>query len=158
MTGSLRQRLQQSKPFDSLETEAYLCLLELGQELTDGIARLLKAKDLSMPQYNALRILRGAGEGGLPCGGLAERMIHRVPDVTRLLDRLEARGLVTRQRETEDRRVVRAWITDKGRQCIAPLDEALVKVHQAQLGHLGERKLRQLIRLLEEARQGNHPS
>jgi DNA-binding MarR family transcriptional regulator len=106
-----------------------------------------------MPQYNALRILRGAGEGGLPCGGLAERMIHRVPDVTRLLDRLEARGLVRRRRESEDRRVVRAWITDKGRQWIAPLDAALVELHQTQLGHLGERKLKQLVRLLDEVRE-----
>ncbi|MCC6145315.1 MAG: MarR family transcriptional regulator [Candidatus Hydrogenedentes bacterium] len=154
MSGSLQQRIKQSQPFASTETEAYLCLIEIGQDLAAGVSDLLKTCDLSMPQYNALRILRGAGEVGLPCGGLAERMIHRVPDVTRLLDRLESRGLVTRRREAGDRRVVRVWISEPGLKAIAPLDEALVDLHRKQLGHLGERKLRQLIRLIEEARAG----
>jgi len=107
-----------------------------------------------MPQYNVLRILRGAGKTGRSCSEVADRMIHRVPDVTRLLDRLESRGLVVRQREARDRRIVRCWITDAGIHLIAPLDAPMAKLHQDMLGHLGEEKLLQFIQLAEEARTG----
>jgi DNA-binding MarR family transcriptional regulator len=152
MTPTLQDRIKQTKPFDNLETEAYLNLVLLAQELTDGVMDVLKRADLSGPQYNVLRILRGAGEDGLNCGEIGRRMVHRVPDVTRLLDRLEARGFIQRQRESGDRRVVRVWITPEGLTTLAPLDRPLAEIHRQQLGRLGEKKLRSLIALLEEAR------
>lgn len=152
MSPSLQERIKQTKPFENLETEAYLNLVVLAQELTDGVMAVLKRADLSGPQYNVLRILRGAGEAGLNCGEIGRRMIHRVPDVTRLLDRLEARGFILRQRESDDRRVVRVWITPEGLATLAPLDKPLAEAHRNQLGRLGEKKLRALISLLEEAR------
>lgn len=152
MTGQLQKEIKQTKPFVNPESEAYLNLVMLVQELSEPVCALLKGADLSMPQYNALRILRGAGREGLACREIGARMIHRVPDVTRLLDRLESRGLVQRERELEDRRVVRVRITDEGKALLAPLDEPLASIHKGHLGGLGERKLMQLIRLLEEAR------
>lgn len=152
MTGQLQKEIKQTKPFVNPEAEAYLNLVMLVQELSEPVCVVLKGADLSMPQYNALRILRGAGREGLACREIGARMIHRVPDVTRLLDRLENRGLVVRERETDDRRVVRVRITEEGRQLLAPIDEPLATIHQSQLGGMGERKLMQLIRLLEEAR------
>lgn len=154
MTGRLQDEIQQTRPFPNIESEAYLNLVRLVQQLSDRVNATLKGAKLSMPQYNVLRILRGAGAEGLPCGGIAGRMVHRVPDVTRLLDRLEARGLVARRRETGDRRVVRVFITASGLRLIAPLDTPLAALHVEMLGGLGERKLKQLIMLLEEARAG----
>ena len=154
MVGKLQEELKQSKPFVNLESEAYLNLLVLVQMLTDGVCQLLKSTALSMPQYNVLRILRGAGKTGRSCSEIADRLIHRVPDVTRLLDRLESRGLVIRQREARDRRIVRCWISDEGLHLIDPLDAPMAEFHEDRLGHLGNEKLKQLIQLVEEARSG----
>jgi len=154
MTGQLQKEIKQSKPFPNPESEAYLNMVLLVQDLTVGVNALMKGADLSQPQYNVLRILRGAGDEGLACREIGERMVHRIPDVTRLLDRLETRKLVVRERETEDRRVVRVRITDEGRALIDPLDEPLASLHARQLGGLGPKKVLQLIRLLEEARNG----
>ena len=93
MRGKLKEEIKQTKPFDNLEVEVYLNLLRTTQALEDHVARALKAEGLSSPQYNVLRILRGAGEEGLSCGEISSRMVQRVPDVTRLLDRLEALGV-----------------------------------------------------------------
>jgi DNA-binding MarR family transcriptional regulator len=153
MNATLRERLQQTKPFESLETEAYLQVVMLAQELSAAVAHQLKLADLSGPQYNALRILRGAGDAGLTCSEVGKRMVHRVPDVTRLLDRLETRGWVERHRQTEDRRVVRVGITPAGLGVIAPLDAPLKEIHERQLGHMGEKRLREFIGLLETARE-----
>lgn len=153
MNATLRERLQQSKPFENLETEAYLQVVTLAQELSGAVSQLLKDADLSPPQYNALRILRGAGDAGLTCSEVGKRMVHRVPDVTRLLDRLENRGWVERHRETEDRRVVRVGITKAGLAVIAPLDAPVEAIHVRQLGHMGEKRLKEFIGLLETARE-----
>jgi len=150
----LQTRLKQSKPFESLEVEAALNIAAVSQRIYDHVGDLFKSVDLSPPQYNALRILRGAGKEGRTCNEIGERMLNRVPDVTRLLDRLEARGLVSRCRETTDRRVVRVWITEAGLRLIAGLDAPLIGLHKRNLGHMGEKKLRQLISLLEEAYSG----
>lgn len=150
MAESLQSRIRQRVPFANVETEAYLNLVVLVQHLNDGVNAILKAKHLSMPQYNALRILRGAGDDGLTCGEVGRRMVHRVPDVTRLLDRLETRKLVRRAREAEDRRVIRVWITPLGREHIAPLDETLKQLHAAQLSCLNEKPLRDLIDCAEK--------
>jgi DNA-binding MarR family transcriptional regulator len=119
--------------------------------LSRGPARVLKTEDLSSTQYNVLRILRGTREG-LPCGEIAARMITRDPDVTRLLDRLEKRGVISRCRETEDRRSVRARITPEGLKVLARLDAPIQDAHRAQLGHLGKARLRMLADLLNAAR------
>jgi len=113
---------------------------------------VLKAAEISPTQYNVLRILRGAPEG-LACGEIASRMITRDPDITRLLDRLEKRGLVSRCRDNEDRRMVLTRITEAGQKLLAQLDGPLLDAHHLLLGHLGPEKLRNLMKLLEEARR-----
>jgi DNA-binding MarR family transcriptional regulator len=112
---------------------------------------ILKTEALSPTQYNVLRILRGSPEG-LPCGEIGSRMITRDPDVTRLLDRLEKRELISRSRETKDRRTVMARITPDGLKLLARLDEPVQAGHRKQLGHLGLERLRALADLLQVAR------
>jgi DNA-binding MarR family transcriptional regulator len=114
-------------------------------------ARLLRRVELSAPQYNVLRILRGA-PGGLLCGQIAERMITRDPDITRLLDRLEKRGLIARFRQDEDRRRILVRIAMNGLALLARLDEPICQVHRSLLAHLGPVKLRQLESLLRACR------
>src|SRR6266852_170453 len=135
----------------STEEAAFLELLRTTDMLSRGIVQVLKAEDLSATQYNVLRILRGAPEG-LTCGEIANRMITRDPDITRLLDRLEKRGLIARCRETKDRRMVLTRITPEGLKLLAGLDEPVQEGHRKQLGHLGRQRLRELMELLQEAR------
>jgi DNA-binding MarR family transcriptional regulator len=135
----------------SREEQAFLELLRTTDLLSRGLARILKTEDLSSTQYNVLRILRGAPEG-LPCGEIANRMITRDPDVTRLLDRLEKRGLISRNREEKDRRTVLARITPAGLKLLAGLDEPIQTAHRQQLGHLGRERLRELTELMALAR------
>src|SRR5260370_7202334 len=104
--------------------------------LSRSVVKVLKIEDLSGTQYNVLRILRGSPEG-LTCGEIASRMITRDPDITRLLDRLEKRGLISRCRETKDRRMVMARITPEGLKLLAGLDEPVQTAHPKQLAHLG---------------------
>ena len=135
----------------SSEEAAFLDLLRTTDMLSRGLVAILKPEDLSSTQYNVLRILRGAPEG-LPCGEIAKRMITRDPDITRLLDRLEKRGLISRSREARDRRTVMARITGAGLKLLARLDEPIREAHRKQLGHLGRGRLRLLTDLLREAR------
>ena len=113
----------------------------------------LKPHGLSETQYNVLWILRGAGTEGLACQEIAARMLTHDPDITRLLDRLERRGLIGRARSAEDRRVVLSRITAEGLKMLSLLDPAVRNVPKKILGHLGDRQLRELISLLEKARQ-----
>ena len=136
---------------NDLEHQVFLALQRLASDLGQGAADLLKVAGLSGAQYNVLRILRGAGARGLACGEIADRMITKDPDITRLLDRLEKRGLVTRTRESDDRRVVTTRITDEGRALLARLDEPVAELHRRQLGCLGEEKLARLLELLADA-------
>ena len=133
------------------EEAAFLELLRTTDILSRGLITVLKTEDLSTNQYNVLRILRGSIEG-LPCGEIASRMITRDPDITRLLDRLEKRGLISRSRETKDRRRVMARITPEGLKLLARLDEPVQAVHRKQLGHLGRKRLGALTELLEVSR------
>jgi len=133
------------------EEAVFLDLLRTTDMLSRGLVQVLKAEDLSSTQYNVLRILRGAGEG-LACGEIASRMITRDPDVTRLLDRLEKRGLISRCRETEDRRTVRARIAPEGLTVLARLDETVQAAHRQQLGHLGRERRLALTELLRLCR------
>jgi DNA-binding MarR family transcriptional regulator len=151
----LKDEIKKKKPFDDPAEEAYLNLLRTAAVLGADFERLFKDAGLSEPQYNVLRILRGAGGEGLPCLEVGARMITRVPDVTRLVDRLEAAGLVERNRTREDRRVVMIKITQKGLDAIAGLDRPLVEVHKRQMGHMTRRDLEELSRLLEKARHPN---
>ena len=133
------------------EEAAFLDLLRTTDMLSRGLVRLLKGEDISSTQYNVLRILRGAPDG-LPCGEIAGRMITRDPDVTRLLDRLENRRLISRSRDAKDRRTVLARITADGLKLLARLDRPVQTTHRKQLGHLGGDRLRALARLLHAAR------
>jgi DNA-binding MarR family transcriptional regulator len=129
------------------EEAAFLELLRTTDMLSRGLVRVLKSEDVSPTQYNVLRILRGSPEG-LPCGEIASRMITRDPDVTRLLDRLEKRELISRCRETKDRRTVMVRIAPEGLKLLARLDEPILTAHRKQLGHLGRERLRALCQLL----------
>lgn len=136
---------------DCLEEATFLELLRTTDMLSRGLVLVLKAEDISATQYNVLRILRGSPDG-LPCGEIASRMITRDPDITRLLDRLEKRGLISRCRETKDRRTVRARIAPDGLKLLARLDVPVEESHRKQLGHLGRERLRALTELLHAAR------
>ena len=153
MTGRVQKEIRQRKPFRRLEDEAFVNIQRTADALMQGVAATLKGKDLSPPQYNVLRILRGAGDAGLACREIAERMISRDPDITRLLDRLEERDLVARSRDRTDRRVITTRITEPGLRVLGELDEPIQKLHVGQLGHLGPERLRSLIDLLESARR-----
>ncbi len=134
------------------EEAAFLDLLRTTDMLSRRLVQVLKAEDLSANQYNVLRILRGAPEG-LACGEIGNRMITRDPDITRLLDRLEKRGMISRRRETSDRRTVLARIAREGLEVLARLDRPVQEAHRGQLGHLGRERLRTLSELLFECRK-----
>ena len=129
----------------------FLDLLRTTDMLSRSLVGILKAEELSANQYNVLRILRGAHDA-LPCGEIASRMITRDPDITRLLDRLEKRNLISRCRETKDRRMVMAGITPEGLKLLSRLDEPIEEAHRRCLGHLGRERLRALTELLQVAR------
>jgi DNA-binding MarR family transcriptional regulator len=139
------------KAVPSLEEAVTLDLFRTADLLARGTVRVLKAEDLSPNQYNVLRILRGAPEG-LPCGEIGNRMITRDPDITRLLDRLEKRGLIFRTRDEKDRRTVMGRITAEGLKMLARLDGPIQETHRAQIGHLGKERLRTLSDLLRGCR------
>src|SRR6201987_4079937 len=125
------------------EEAAFLQMRRTTDQLSRGLVPLLKAEELSPTQYNVLRILRGAPEG-LPSGEIGQRMITRDPDITRLLDRLEKRGLIARWRDTKDRRLVRARVAPEGREMLDGRDEPVQEGHRKQLGHLGRERLKTL--------------
>ena len=151
MTGKLEREIKQKRPFSSVQEEVVLALVRTADQLAVPMTEVLREANLSLSQYNVLRILRGAGEG-LPCGEISERMVRRDPDLTRLLDRLEARGLVERNRGTSDRRVVLAEITGEGIELLRALDEPVKKTLKRSLSHMPEARLALLRELLEEAR------
>jgi DNA-binding MarR family transcriptional regulator len=134
------------------EEEVYLSMLRTVEWLSRGVVETLGKAELTPTQYNALRILRGAGEAGASCTEVSERMVTKDSDVTRLLDRLEARGLISRGREAQDRRRVVARITDEGLRVLAELDAPIRETHRRQLGQLGEQQLAALDKLLKAAR------
>ena len=148
----LAAEIQQGKPFEAPEVEAYLNLIRTNDLLEGDVARFLKQHGISAPQYNVLRILRGAGDDGLPSLAVADRMVTRVPDVTRLLDRMAAKDWVRRERSPVDGRVVIARITPAGRAFLSRLDAPLLAFHRQQLGHLTPKELAQLNALLAKAR------
>jgi MarR family transcriptional regulator, organic hydroperoxide resistance regulator len=154
MPHDLKAELKQNAPFASREQEAYLSLLRTTDVLQTQIEAGLEEFGLTGTQYNALRILRGAGPEGLPCREIGVRMITRDPDITRLLNRLEGRGLVERIRAKHDRRVIYGKITPAGLKLLREMDGPIEKHGREMLRHVGQVKLTQLIELLELVRAG----
>jgi DNA-binding MarR family transcriptional regulator len=153
MASDLRTDIKQRRPFDSAEQEAHLNIERTAAVLSHGFADALKEHGITPTQYNVLRILRGAGKDGLCRNEVRDRMVAQVPDVTRLLDRLEDAGLIERERSTEDRRQVGTRITSKGLQLLSELDAPVAEIHRRQLGHLSASQLKTLADLLTLARQ-----
>jgi DNA-binding MarR family transcriptional regulator len=152
--GKIQKELKKKRPFDSLEQEAAITLLRTSDQIQIRFTRLLREHGLTSSQYNILRILRGEGKP-LPCLEVADRMIVVVPAITGLIDRLEHMELVTRERSVDDRRVVFVSITALGVRLLAKLDQPVLDLHEAILGHLSQPELRELIRLLDKARDRN---
>ena len=150
----IADEIKQTRPFTSLEQEALLSIERTAAVLGHAFAEALKPWGITPTQFNVLRILRGAGAGGLCRNEIGDRLVAQVPDVTRLLDRLVEMGLIARERDTVDRRQVVARITRDGLRLLASLDEPTEAMHRDQLGHLGPEKLEHLITLLAEARSG----
>ena len=148
----LLEEIKQTKPFASKEEEVYLNLQRTAEALRWSVVETLKPYELTDSQYNVLRILRGAGTEGVKCSEISERLVTKDSDITRLLDRLETRKLVSRERDARDRRVIVARITDDGLKLLAELDEPILNASKQRLGHLGADLLEQLNALLVLAR------
>jgi len=153
MTSKLQDEIKQSKPFESLQSEVFLNLVRTTDALSRGVEDILKLAGLSHAQYNVLRILRGAGEQGLCCREVAERMVTRDPDITRLLDRMERRTLVVRSRDSRDRRIITVRITAPGQKLLKDLDGPLSEYNRKLLSHMDKGDQRKLVELLEAARE-----
>ena len=153
----LREEINKRDPFEAGEQEAYLNLVRTQAELSGEFFALFKRNGLSEAGYNVLRILRGAHlqkqTRGVRSSEIAGQMVVRVPDVTRLVDRLVDKGLVERTRCTDDRRVVYVSITKSGLKLLEKMDRPVLDLHRSQLGHLSERDLSTLNKLLEKARR-----
>jgi DNA-binding MarR family transcriptional regulator len=139
-----------------LEDRIFISLQKTADFLGQDAEHLFKPYDLTGTQYNVLRILRGAEPDGLACSSISERMISHDPDMTRLLDRMEKRGLISRQRQTDDRRVVKARITQEGHSLLKSLDQPVREMHKLQFRHMPAARLKKLAELLEEVRA--HPA
>jgi DNA-binding MarR family transcriptional regulator len=152
--GKLQREIHQTKVIRLLEEEATLNIVRTADVLMLAVADVLKPCLLSATQYNVLRILRGAGKDGASCKDIGSRLVARDPDITRLMDRLEQRGLVSRDRAGEDRRVVTHRLTRAGLELVNELDGPIEALHRTIMGHMKAAKLRELVGLLEEVRAG----
>ena len=153
MTSRLQDEIKQTRPFRSLHEEAALNIARTAAVLNHAFAEALKPYGITATQYNVLRILRGAGSGGLCRNEVRDRLIAQVPDVTRLLDRMEEATLIERERDTTDRRLVTTRITAEGLRLLKSLDTPVMELQRAQLGHLSKSQLNDLIHLLTLARR-----
>ena len=151
--GRLRREIQQRRPFASPAEEAFLNLLRTAFTLERRHAAFLEPFGVTPTQYNALRILAGSHPRPLPCRTIGSRMVTPVPDVTRLVRRLEGKGLVRRRRDRLDRRVVAVAITAAGRRRLAAIEAPLADWLETHLGRLGDRELQRLSRSLERLRR-----
>jgi len=133
-----------------LEDHLFVAILKTADTLSQEAEQVIKFAGLTMAQYNVLRILRGAEPEGLLCRGISERMISRDPDITRLLDRMESHGWITRQRQKEDRRVVKTRITEDGLSALKKLDQPIRELHKGQFRHMTASQLKSLAKLLAE--------
>ncbi len=153
METSPRKPTAKGRRFDSPEQEAFLNLWRTYDRLRAFEDELFGRWDLTPQQYNALRLLRGSHPDKLPTLALAARLVSRAPDITRLLDKLEDRGLIERERLAANRRVVRVGLTAAGLALLGELDAAVRDCHARQLGHLSRADLRALTELLRVARR-----
>jgi DNA-binding MarR family transcriptional regulator len=149
----LQKELQKKKPFECPEQEVAINLLRTTDFLSREGHALFERHGISGQQYNVLRILRGHRETGLPCQKIVAQMITQMPDITRLVDRLEASGFVRRERTEQDRRLVIVHITALGMDLLAELDEPLLDLHRSQMRHMTRAELAELNRLLEKLRR-----
>lgn len=149
----LAQTLGKRGGFDSPEQAAYLALCRTASELAGPLDALLDEYGLSQATYNVLRIVRGHGERGLPSQRIAPLMVARVPDVTRLVDRLCRSGLVSRVRCAEDRRIVYVRLTSQGSALLRSLDPKVLDVHRAQFDGVSRKDLSSLLHMLERVRE-----
>ena len=155
--GTLAAEIKQGKPFRSLSQEGVLGLFRTAEMLRHRFSRALEPEDVTLQQYNVLRILRGAGPEGLPTLEIRQRMVERTPGVTGLVDRLAAKELVERERCAHDRRVVYCRITPAGRALLSRLDAAIDEADDGALGALSENELRSLIVALDRVRASLRP-
>jgi DNA-binding MarR family transcriptional regulator len=154
MPSRLQAEIKQSKPFPSPMAEALLSILRTAAVIEHHLAEVLKPFGITTTQYNVLRILRGAGQKGMCGREVAERLVSKVPDVSRLLDRSEDLGLIRRERDSEDRRHVTARITDKGLAVLEKSTPALEAIQRRRFGRLDPEGLQRLITALEDVRSG----
>lgn len=154
---TLAEDLGKKKPFDLPEREAMLGVLRTAAVLAEPFERLFRDAGLSMPLFNILRILGSRGRAGIASGEIGPQMVTPAPDVTRLVDRLVKAGLVCRDRDESDRRVVRVAITDSGKRLLKKLNPAVTRLHKQTLGRLGAEDLREINRLMEKARAVAEP-
>jgi MarR family transcriptional regulator, organic hydroperoxide resistance regulator len=148
----LQREIQQSKPFRSPAHEAYLSILRTADHLKRSAQNLFEPAGLTEQQYNVLRILRGAGESGLPTLAIAERLIEHTPGITRLIDRLEAKNLVRRERPDSDRRQVYCFLSKSGAGLLASLDDAVERETDSFFACATKSELKVLIATLEKIR------
>lgn len=152
MPSDLQAELKQKRPFRSLKEEAHLSIQRTAAMLEHAFEGALKPHGITATQYNVLRILRGSEPDGLCRNEVGARLVRQVPDVTRLLDRLESAKLISRQRAGDDRRYVTTRITKAGLRLLDQMDQKINETHDEQLGHLDEGQLRKLITLLSAVR------
>jgi DNA-binding MarR family transcriptional regulator len=157
MPGKLQQEIQQTRPFELVEEEAMLNIVRTAEVLQRAIADFLGGFGLSPAQYNVLRILRGAGPDGATCSQIGKRMLTHDPDITRLLDRMEARGLIARARDGADRRAVITRITETGLALVGEIDQPVKKLFQTRLGKIGRDEFANLTAQLEKVREAFGP-
>lgn len=153
MTNELQQELGKKHPFELPEQEAALNIARTHDYLSQQFDRLFAEHGVSAPQYNVLRILRGTGGAGLCCQEIASKMVTRMPDITRLVDRLEQGQLVQRNRTAQDRRMVLVKITHAGLKLLKAIDQPVLALHKQMLGHMSRSELDAMNRLLAKARR-----
>ena len=154
MANRILEEIKQTRPFASRQEEAALNIVRTADMLKRGGELLFRRHGITSTQYNVLRILRGAGDRGLYCTAIAERMITAEPDITRLLMRMERLGLLVRHRDTADRRMVTAIATERGLQVLEELEAPLHKLQEGQFALLREDEIETLIGGLEKVREG----
>ena len=150
---SLGREIKQKRPFRAAEEEAYLNIIKTANELSSAFFRFLKPFGISLVQYNILRILGGAGADGLPGVEIANRLVTKVPDITRLIDRLEKMSFVRRVRSSSDRRVIFIQITEKGIRALKEMDAPTLELLKRMLGHLSSEELTMVSKLMVKARK-----
>ena len=152
---SLQEEIKQTRPFSTATEEGAVALLRTADIVRRHLAKVIEPHGITLQQYNVLRILRGAGDSGIPTLEIVDRMIEETPGITRLLDRLEAKLYVRRMRCQSDRRQVLCWITPEGLDLLSRLDEPVRDADESALGELEDRDVRQLITLLESVRSAH---